>query len=152
MRIQYLTLTLALLGGAMSPLAAAPASAAANVYATVSTAAIDMPTAGGAPVGILQLTVPAGSWLLSGKADPVNFGAPDIERCGILAGSTLADISASTAGTTAAVTNVKAQAAVKLSKTSLVTLFCQHDHSTSGEYVDTQASLIAQKVPGIVRQ
>ncbi len=152
MRIQDLTLRLALVCGVLSPLAAAPASAAAKVYATATSATVKLSASGSVPTTVLTLAVPAGSWIVTAKADVVNFGAADYERCGIKAGSTVLDGSTSTTEPTSPVVNIESQAAVTLSGTTAITLYCQHDGSTSGEYVDPHAALIAQKVPAIIRQ
>jgi hypothetical protein len=152
MRIQDMTLTLALVCGVLSPLAASPASAAAKAYASTTSANTNLSATGGVPTTVLTLAVPAGSWLVTAKADGVNFGAADYMRCGIKAGATIEDQSTSTTQPASAVVNLESQAAVTVSGTTAVTLYCQHDDNTSGEYVDAHASLIALKVPGIVRQ
>jgi hypothetical protein len=152
MRIQNTNLMFALVYGLLSPLVAVPASAATTAYATATSSAVNMSSTGGVATTILTLALPKGSWLVTAKADVVNFGAADYERCGIKAGSTAADGSTSTTEPTSPVANIESQTAVVLSAATAVTLYCQHDNNTSGEYVDARASLIAQKVTSIVRR
>jgi hypothetical protein len=151
MRTQNMNVMLALVCGAMTPLLAAPAHAASKVYAATTSAAVTLESGSEVPTTILNYTIPSGAWLITAKADVVNFDAPDYERCGITVGSKTADIStqATTAGAAAA--NIISQAAVVTSGSTMVTLFCQHDNTASGEYVDPNASLLAQKVGSIVK-
>jgi len=52
----------------------------------------------GAPVAILAVTVPAGTWVVTAKTNPVNFGQADYVRCRILVGTTQKDAGATLLG------------------------------------------------------
>ena len=55
----------------------------------------------GAPVAILAVTVPAGTWVVNAKVNPVNFGAADYVRCRIMVGTSQKDAGATLLGNAA---------------------------------------------------
>jgi len=146
MHVLHKVAAITLVGTTRTGVAAAPANAAVNVYAATTSAKTNLSPNGGVPTTLLTLTIPKGSWLMSAKADPVNFGANDYERCGINVGGTIVDMSASNAGADPFVVNIKSIAAVTTSQSTTVQPFCQHDFNITGEYVDPDSWLIVQKV------
>src|SRR5262245_34297552 len=54
-------------------------SSAADAFLRKTTASTNL-SADGSPVTIKQVTIPAGTWLVTAKANPVNFGPADYVR------------------------------------------------------------------------
>ena len=75
-------------------------SSAADVYLRKTTTSINL-SSDGSPVLLKQVTVPAGTWVITAKANPVNFGAADYVRCRILVASTQKDAAATLVGNAA---------------------------------------------------
>ena len=72
-------------------------SSAADVFMRTTTSSKNLSDTG-APVTILSVTIPAGTWVVNAKANPVNFGAADYVRCRILVGTTQKDAGATLLG------------------------------------------------------
>ncbi len=100
-----------------------------GVYLRTTAASVNL-SSDGSPVTILQLTVPAGSWVVTAKANDASPG-PTGEI-----GPSVAEIMLQTA-----VTTVNAR---------LFKLSCQHDFATPGMYVDPGASIMVVAAPGTV--
>jgi len=111
----------------------------------------------GAPVAILSINVPAGTWIVTAKVNPVNFGAADYVRCRIVAGTTQKDAGATLLGNAApgptgemgpSVAQIALQAAFTTTSSKDFKVDCQHDFPTPGIYVDPGARMIVVKAPG----
>ena len=127
------------------------------VYKRVTTASVDFPSTGGTPVVLKSVSVPAGNWIVSAKANPVHFGNADYFRCQIMVGGTQKDAGTTLLGnagpgptgeTGPSVATIALQAAVHTNVTRTFTLQCQHDFSQPSGYIDPGASLIVAKAPG----
>ncbi len=127
------------------------------VYKRVTTASVDLPSTGGTPVVLKSVSVPAGDWIVSAKANPVHFGGADYVRCQIMVGGTQKDAGATLLGnaspgptgeTGPSVATIALQTAVHTNITRTFTLQCQHDFSQPSGYIDPGASLIVAKAPG----
>lgn len=141
--------------GAVETDAVQPA-VAATVYLRTTTASTNL-SSDGSPVIIKQVSIPAGTWLVTAKANPVNFGAADYIRCLLLVGGAQKDAGATLLGDAApgptgetgpSVAEIVLQTAVTTTVTKKFTLECQHDFATSGEYVDPGASIMIVANPG----
>ena len=129
-----------------------------GVYQRVTTASVSLsPT--GSPVVLKSVNVPAGTWIVHAKANPVNFGAADYVRCQIMVGGVQKDAGATLLGNAApaptgelgpSVATIALQSAVQTSSTKSFRLQCQHDFPISGEYVDGGASIIVEAAPGAI--
>ena len=104
----------------------------------------------GAPVAILAVTVPAGTWVVNAKVNPVNFGAADYVRCRIMVGTTQKDAGATLLGNAApgptgemgpSVAQIALQAVVTTTSSKMFKVDCQHDFPTPGIYVDPGAKI-----------
>jgi hypothetical protein len=111
----------------------------------------------GAPVAILSINVPAGTWIVTAKVNPVNFGAADYVRCRIVAGTTQKDAGATLLGNAApgptgemgpSVAQIALQAAFTTTSSKDFKVDCQHDFPTPGIYVDPGARMMVVKAPG----
>lgn len=131
-------------------------SSAADVYLRTTTASINLSN-NGSPVTIKQVTIPAGIWVVTAKANPVNFGAADYVRCRILVGGTQKDAAATLVGNAApaptgemgpSVAEIVLQTAIKTTSSKSFTLDCQHDFPSPGMYVDPGASIMIVRAPG----
>lgn len=131
-------------------------SSAADVYLRTTTASINLSN-DGSPVTIKQVTIPAGIWVVTAKANPVNFGAADYVRCRILVGGTQKDAAATLVGNAApaptgemgpSVAEIVLQTAIKTTSSKSFTLDCQHDFPSPGMYVDPGASIMIVRAPG----
>jgi hypothetical protein len=131
-------------------------SSAADVYLRKTNASVNLSDTG-APVAITQVTVPAGTWVVTAKANPVNFGAADYVRCRLMVGTTQKDAAATLIGNAApgptgetgpSVAEIVLQTAIKTTASRVFKLDCQHDFPYPGIYVDPGASLMIVKAPG----
>lgn len=131
-------------------------SSAADVYLRKTTASINLSN-DGSPVTLKQVTIPAGIWVVTAKANPVNFGAADYVRCRILVGGTQKDAAATLVGNAApaptgemgpSVAEIVLQTAIKTTSSKSFTLDCQHDFPSPGMYVDPGASIMIVRAPG----
>jgi len=104
----------------------------------------------GAPVAILAVTVPAGTWVVNAKVNPVNFGAADYVRCRIMVGTSQKDAGATLLGNAApgptgemgpSVAQIALQTVVTTTSAKVFMLDCQHDFPTPGIYVDPGAKI-----------
>ncbi len=155
MRMTHISLTAmaALLIGA-SAFAVEP-DISAGVYLRTTNASVDL-SDDGSPVIIVKVTVPAGTWLVTAKANPVNFGAADYARCVLLIG-TQRDAGATLIGDAApgptgelgpSVAEIVLQTAITTTAAKVFKLTCQHDFATPGMYVDPGASIMVVAAPG----
>jgi hypothetical protein len=129
-----------------------------GVYLRTTAASVNL-SSDGSPVTILQLTVPAGSWVVTAKANPVNFGAADYARCVLSLGTQQKDAGATLIGDASpgptgeigpSVAEIMLQTAVTTVNARLFKLSCQHDFATPGMYVDPGASIMVVAAPGTV--
>ena len=131
---------------------AVPATAPA-AYLRSTPASVDLSSSSGTPVTLIQTqAVPAGTYLVTAKANVVNFGAADYVRCLLLAGGVQQDSGATLVGnavpgptgeTGPSVAEIVLQTAVTFTtSTHTFELKCQHDFANSGEYVDPGASIL----------
>jgi hypothetical protein len=133
-----------------------PAVPAASVYLRTTAASVNL-SSSGAPVTILKVTVPAGTWLVTAKANAVNFGAADYVRCLILVGTTQKDAGATLVGNAGpgptgeegpSVAETVLQTAVTTPANRSFSLSCQHDFAYPGDYLDPGALLLIVQAPG----
>jgi len=131
-------------------------SSAADAYLRTTTASVNL-SSDGSPVALKQVTVPAGTWIVTAKANPVNFGAADYVRCRILVGGTQRDAAATLLGNAApaptgemgpSVAEIVLQTAFTSTSSKTVKLDCQHDFPYPGIYVDPGASIMIVRSPG----
>jgi len=151
-----LTAMAALLIGASAFAGSVEPDISAGVYLRATTASVDL-SSDGSPVTILKLTVPAGTWLVTAKANPVNFGAADYARCVLSVGATQKDAGATLIGDAApgltgelgpSVAEIVVQTAITTTAAKVFMLSCQHDFATPGMYVDPGASIMVVAAPG----
>ena len=137
---------------------AVPATAPA-AYLRSTPARVDLSSSSGTPVTLIQTqAVPAGTYLVTAKANVVNFGAADYVRCLLLAGGVQKDSGATLVGNAApgptgetgpSVAEIVLQTAVTFTtSTHTFELKCQHDFANSGEYVDPGASILIVSAAG----
>ena len=130
-----------------------PAGRAWAAYLRSTPARVDLSSSSGTPVILIQTqAVPAGTYLVTAKANVVNFGAADYVRCLLLAGGVQKDAGATLVGNAApgptgetgpSVAEIVLQTAVTFTtSTHTFQLKCQHDFANSGEYVDPGASIL----------
>jgi len=131
-------------------------SSAADVYLRTTTASINLSSTG-APVTIKSVAIPAGTWVVTAKANPVNFGPADYVRCRILVGTTQKDAAATLVGNAApgptgemgpSVAEIVLQTAITTTASKTFKLDCQHDFPSAGMYVDPGASIMVVRAPG----
>jgi hypothetical protein len=131
-------------------------SSAADVFMRTTTASTNLNDSG-APLTILSVTIPAGTWVVTAKTNPVSFGAADYVRCRILVGTTQKDAGATLLGNAQpgptgemgpSVAQIALQTAFTTPSSKVVKLDCQHDFPTPGIYVDPGARLMVVRAPG----
>jgi hypothetical protein len=131
-------------------------SSAADVYLRTTTAITNLSNTG-APVTIRQVTIPAGTWVVTAKANPVNFGAADYVRCRIMVGNAQKDAAATLVGNAApgptgetgpSVAAIALQTAITTTTSKVFKLDCLHDFPTAGMYVDPGASILVVRAVG----
>jgi hypothetical protein len=131
-------------------------SSAADVYLRTTTASVNL-SSNGSPVTLKQVTIPAGTWLVTAKANPVNFGAADYVRCRIVINGTQRDAAATLVGNAApaptgevgpSVAEIVLQTATTTTASRTFKLDCQHDFPYAGIYVDPGASIMIVRAPG----
>jgi len=132
---------------AVSLIGVSAAVAADDVYYRQTESSINLTAEPGIPQTVLGLTVPAGTWVITAKANPVNFSQPDFARCTIIVGSTQHDGGATFVGgsPSAAVAEIALQTVVTTTSSEPVSLRCQHDYWTAGIYLDPSASIVVVK-------
>jgi hypothetical protein len=110
----------------------------------------------GAPVAILSIIVPAGTWVVNAKVNPVNFGAADYVRCRIMVGTNQKDAGATLLGNAApgptgemgpSVAQIALQTVVTTTGPREFKVDCQHDFPTPGIYVDPGAKITVLSAP-----
>ena len=131
-------------------------SSATDVFMRTTTTSTNLSDTG-APVTILSVTIPAGTWVVTAKANPVNFGAADYVRCRIVVGTTQKDAGATLLGNAApgptgemgpSVAQIALQTAITTTSSKVFKLDCQHDFPTPGIYVDPGARLMVVRALG----
>ena len=131
-------------------------STAADVFLRTTTASINLSN-DGSPVTLKQVTLPAGTWVVTAKANPVNFGAADYVRCRIMVGTTQKDAAATLVGNAApaptgemgpSVAEIVLQTAITTTASKTFKLDCQHDFPYPGIYVDPGASIMVVRSSG----
>ena len=131
-------------------------SSAADAYRRTTTVSKNL-SGDGSPVAIISVSIPAGTWIVTAKANPVNFGAADYVRCRIMVGTNQRDAGATLLGNAApgptgetgpSVATIALQTAVTTTATRTFMLDCQHDFPTPGIYVDPGASIMVVRSPG----
>jgi hypothetical protein len=151
-----LTAVTALLIGASAFAGSVEPDVGAGVYLRATTASVDL-SSDGSPVTIEQVTVPAGTWVVTAKANPVNFGEADYARCVLSVGTIQQDAAATLVGNAApgpsgelgpSVAEIVLQTAITTRSARVFMLSCQHDFATPGMYVDPGASIIVVAAPG----
>ena len=129
---------------------------AADVFMRTTTASTNLSDTG-SPVTILSVTIPAGTWVVTAKTNPVNFGQADYVRCRILVGTTQKDAGATLLGNAQpgptgemgpSVAQIFLTTAFTTPSSKLLKLDCQHDFATPGIYVDPGARLMVVRAPG----
>jgi len=132
------------------------ASSAADAYLRSTTASVNL-SSDGSPVTIKTVTIPAGTWTVTAKANPVNFGAADYVRCRIMVGTTQKDAAATLVGNAApaptgemgpSVAEIVLQTAITTTASKTFKLDCQHDFPYPGIYVDPGASIMVVRSSG----
>jgi hypothetical protein len=131
-------------------------SSAADVFMRTTTTSKNL-TDTGASVGIISVTIPAGTWVVTAKANPVNFGAADYVRCRIVVGTTQKDAGATLLGNAApgptgemgpSVAQIYLHTAIETTSSKVFKFDCQHDFPTPGIYLDPGARLMVVRAPG----
>ena len=131
-------------------------SSAADVFMRTTSASTTLSDSG-SPITILSVTIPAGTWVVTAKTNPVNFGQADYVRCRILVGTTQKDAGATLLGNAQpgptgemgpSVAQIYLTTAITTVSSKLIKLDCQHDFPTPGIYVDPGARLMVVKAPG----
>ena len=131
-------------------------SSAADVFLRTTSTSINLSSTG-SPVAITKVTVPAGTWVVTAKANPVNFGAADYLRCRLMVGTAQKDAAATLLGNAApgptgetgpSVAEIVLQTAITTTVSKVFKLDCQHDFPTPGMYVDPGASIMVVRAPG----
>jgi hypothetical protein len=131
-------------------------SSAADAYLRTTAASVNL-SSDGSPVILKQVTIPAGTWLVTAKANPVNFGPADYVRCRIVVGTTQRDAAATLVGNAApgptgemgpSVAEIVLQTAITTTASRAFKLDCQHDFPSAGMYVDPGASILVVRAPG----
>jgi hypothetical protein len=149
-------LAAALLIAAGFSVAYAAESSAADVFVRTTAASINLSN-DGSPVTLRQVSIPAGTWVVTAKANPVNFGPADYVRCRILVGSTQRDAAATLVGNAApgptgetgpSVAAIVLQTAITTTSSRTFKLDCLHDFPYAGIYVDPGASIMIVRAPG----
>ena len=123
------------------------AVAADAVYFRQTEASFNLTSTPGTPQTVLSLEIPAGTWVITAKANAVNFSQPDFARCTLIVGTTQHDGGATFIGgsPSAAVAEIALQTVVTNTTSKLVQLQCQHDYNTPGIYLDPLASIVVVK-------
>ncbi len=131
-------------------------TSAADVYLRTTTVSTNLSSTG-SPVTIRQVTIPAGTWVVTAKANPVNFGAADYVRCRIMVGNAQKDAAATLVGNAApgptgetgpSVAEIALQTAITTTVSKVFKLDCLHDFPTAGMYVDPGASILVVRAVG----
>lgn len=126
-------------------LGTADTARAGRVYLEVTSENIPLSPNGSelAEVELLSIRVPAGKWIVTAKANPVNFGAHDFVRCRIVEGNIQKDWAATMVGDgSPAVASIALQTALSMKSAQTVSLRCFHDFAIEGQYIDSGASLM----------
>jgi hypothetical protein len=131
-------------------------SSAADVYLRKTTASVNL-SSDGSPVTIRTVTLPAGTWVITAKANPVNFGPADYVRCRLMVGTSQRDAGATLVGNAApgptgetgpSVAEIVLQTAITTTASKVFKLDCLHDFPSAGMYVDPGASILAVAAQG----
>lgn len=126
------------------------ASHAAGTFSVHTTSHTPLSDIGGVETTVLQVSVPAGSWVVSAKASFVNWTNKDYDRCSLMVGTTPIDGVATMTGeldglpAVASVTNL---ATVITSVRSTFKLNCWHDFNVPNQLIDPWARLVVTRAP-----
>src|SRR5207244_1579743 len=82
----------------LSVLLVSRAGNAADAFERRTTIQVPLSDTAGQWTEILQVTVPAGAWIVHAKASAVNFSSPDIVRCRVRVSQRQIDVSANMFG------------------------------------------------------
>lgn len=138
--ISIITVSLLLLAGPVH---------AAKLFKATTSVQTNLPTAGGQFAIVLQLTVPAGRWVIHAKTSAANFGTGDKVRCELVRGTTILDESGTNVGSASSLPFVAVlvnQAVTITRNTTNIIYRCTHDGTVAGIYLDPSSSLIIQEV------
>ena len=131
-------------------------SSAADIYTRYTTVSKNLSDTG-EPVAILSVTIPAGTWVVTAKANPVSFGAADYVRCRIMVAASQKDAGATLLGNAApgptgemgpSVAQIALHSVTTTTAPKVFKLDCQHDSPTPGIYVDPGARITVIRAPG----
>jgi hypothetical protein len=125
-------------------LLSAPSLGYAQSYETRTTGHVTLQAAGGATQTVVQLNVPAGTWVAFAKGTAVNWGDADYVRCGIRIDGTPADGTTTMVGEADGMPAVAAFSSVyrfRATRATTVSLVCLHDAYNESIYIDPGASL-----------
>ncbi|MEH2416604.1 hypothetical protein [Nostoc sp.] len=125
-----------------------PATAINAAFFSKTTPTLFLPSTGGQELGLTEILLPAGKWIVNYSATAVNFGANDFVRCYVRAretGQVLtnhvafvgAQQGASQASTISGVT------LVNLNQPTTMVLTCAHDTTGRTPYIDPGAEIVA---------
>ncbi len=126
------------------------ASQAAGVYSAVSTARIALDNGAFVPTTIVQVKVPAGTWVVQSKVNVINWLNQDYDRCQLVAGIAVIN-GASTMtgqldGMPAAATVVN-MGVVTTTAPQVFQLKCSHDFAVPNQAIDPDAVLVVTRAP-----
>lgn len=136
---------------AASALVLAGPAQSEKLFKARTTVQTDLPATKDATTLVLQISVPAGRWLIQAKTQAVNFGNADIVRCQLNKGnSTVLDGSGTQVGSTSGLPLVAMlvnQAVTKTTAATNIKFLCSHSETAqSGIYLDPGSSLIIEEV------
>jgi hypothetical protein len=125
-------------------------SQAAGLYAARTTASTPLSPTGGAVTTVLQVTAPAGTWVVSSKVSFVNFQNKDYDRCQLVAGATPIDGATTMTGDfdgMPAVATLANLGTVTTVGSTTFKLDCWHDFNVPGQSIDADATLVVSRAP-----
>ena len=126
------------------------ASHAVGNYSARSNSATPMPAEGGVETTVLQLSIPAGTWVVSSKVSFVNWLNKDYDRCHLLAGAASIDGATTMTGETDGMPAVATLSNLGIVTTTVKSTFklnCWHDFGVPNQYIDPDASLVVTRAP-----
>lgn len=133
-------------------LAGAQNAQAADTYFKQTTAAVSL--LNGAQTLLLQVTVPAGRWLITSELGAVNFGPGDFVRCALFSGSRVLDGSGTFIGQADGyppLAMISNQAVAAPTAPTTIRLRCNTDTTaSSGAYIDPGANLVVTPITGAI--
>jgi len=136
--------TFALIAAASLP------SLAAGTLSAHSTSATPLSASGGVETTVLELSVPAGAWIVAAKASAVNWLNKDYNRCRVMAGADEVDGATTMTGELDGMPAVATVSNLGTISTTVRTTFklnCWHDFDVPNQYIDPGASLLVTRAP-----